>query len=358
MVVESARDVERARDADRRRTRRSAPRGRRSGRASTTVLDSVRMRIRARSVHTYVRSVPSPFFSPSVKNSAEAASLALFQARGWSLATYCKHGAFASTPRSRHRGSRRRDARAPRRVAARTRLILGVARRRPSEGFATRRARAPDAAPARRRRASSRVAILRSDVAAAALETSPSRNPRRRARLRRRPAPRRRDPKRGLCSFLSPRFFLPSLTSPLPSSLPRSGARSGHRPAPPPRGSGGAQAQAQAPRAVAELVLHGREVPGASASEADVFFSRARNPKIYRDAARAHPPASDDARADARSPLLSSPPRNYQGCFNITTVFSHSQTVVLCGSCSAVLCQPTGGRARLTEGCSFRRKGD
>ena len=56
-----------------------------------------------------------------------------------------------------------------------------------------------------------------------------------------------------------------------------------------------------------------------------------------------------------------------QGCFNMcvaarvtcsTTVFSHSQTVVLCGSCNAVLCQPTGGRARLTEGCSFRRKGD
>jgi len=43
---------------------------------------------------------------------------------------------------------------------------------------------------------------------------------------------------------------------------------------------------------------------------------------------------------------------------SITTVFSHSQTVVLCGSCAAVLCQPTGGKARLTEGCSFRRKGD
>jgi Ribosomal protein S27 len=28
--------------------------------------------------------------------------------------------------------------------------------------------------------------------------------------------------------------------------------------------------------------------------------------------------------------------------------------VVLCGSCSTVLCQPSGGRARLTEGCSFR----
>ena len=39
-----------------------------------------------------------------------------------------------------------------------------------------------------------------------------------------------------------------------------------------------------------------------------------------------------------------------------TTVFSHAQTVVLCGSCSTVLCQPTGGKARLTEGCSFRKK--
>ena len=62
------------------------------------------------------------------------------------------------------------------------------------------------------------------------------------------------------------------------------------------------------------------------------------------------------------------------GCYKITTVFSHAQTVVVCMSCSTVLCQPTGGRARLTEGnvsikittavfidlffsgCSFRRK--
>ena len=35
-----------------------------------------------------------------------------------------------------------------------------------------------------------------------------------------------------------------------------------------------------------------------------------------------------------------------------TTVFSHSQTVVVCSSCSAVLCTPTGGKARLTEGVS------
>ncbi|KAJ1674888.1 40S ribosomal protein S27, partial [Spiromyces aspiralis] len=44
------------------------------------------------------------------------------------------------------------------------------------------------------------------------------------------------------------------------------------------------------------------------------------------------------------------------GCFNITTVFSHAQTAVVCTGCSNVLCQPTGGRARLTPGCSFRRK--
>ncbi|KAJ3174249.1 40S ribosomal protein S27 [Geranomyces variabilis] len=44
------------------------------------------------------------------------------------------------------------------------------------------------------------------------------------------------------------------------------------------------------------------------------------------------------------------------GCMAITTVFSHAQTVVLCGSCATVLCQPTGGKARLTEGCSFRKK--
>ncbi|XP_038310075.1 40S ribosomal protein S27-like isoform X2, partial [Canis lupus familiaris] len=45
-----------------------------------------------------------------------------------------------------------------------------------------------------------------------------------------------------------------------------------------------------------------------------------------------------------------------RGCYKITTVFSHAQMVVLCVDCSTVLCQPTGGKTRLTEGCSFRRK--
>lgn len=44
------------------------------------------------------------------------------------------------------------------------------------------------------------------------------------------------------------------------------------------------------------------------------------------------------------------------GCLNITTVFSHAQTAVTCDGCATVLCQPTGGKAKLTEGCSFRRK--
>ena len=44
------------------------------------------------------------------------------------------------------------------------------------------------------------------------------------------------------------------------------------------------------------------------------------------------------------------------GCNKITTAFSHPQTVILCISCSMILCQPTGGKARLTEGCSYRRK--
>jgi len=46
------------------------------------------------------------------------------------------------------------------------------------------------------------------------------------------------------------------------------------------------------------------------------------------------------------------------GCFHITTVFSHAQSVVFCAGCSQTLCQPTGGKCRLTEGCSFRKKVD
>ena len=42
--------------------------------------------------------------------------------------------------------------------------------------------------------------------------------------------------------------------------------------------------------------------------------------------------------------------------YDRTTVFSHAHTSVICSNCQTVLCTPTGGKARLTEGCNFRRK--
>ncbi|PPR92792.1 hypothetical protein GOBAR_AA27880 [Gossypium barbadense] len=74
-----------------------------------------------------------------------------------------------------------------------------------------------------------------------------------------------------------------------------------------------------------------------------------------------NPPAELEKKKHKLKRLVQSPNSFFmdvkcQGCFNITTVFSHSQTVVVCGNCQTVLCQPTGGRARLTEGCSFRKK--
>ncbi|KAL6949765.1 40S ribosomal protein S27-B [Hanseniaspora vineae] len=74
-----------------------------------------------------------------------------------------------------------------------------------------------------------------------------------------------------------------------------------------------------------------------------------------------HPSAASEARKHKLKTLVQGP-RSYfldvkcPGCLNITTVFSHAQTAVTCESCSKVLCQPTGGKAKLTEGTSFRRK--
>ncbi|KAH3681586.1 hypothetical protein WICPIJ_007460 [Wickerhamomyces pijperi] len=74
-----------------------------------------------------------------------------------------------------------------------------------------------------------------------------------------------------------------------------------------------------------------------------------------------HPTAASEARKHKLKQLVQSP-RSYfmdvkcPGCLSITTVFSHAQTAVACDSCATVLTQPTGGKARLTEGCSFRKK--
>lgn len=45
-------------------------------------------------------------------------------------------------------------------------------------------------------------------------------------------------------------------------------------------------------------------------------------------------------------------------CNTITTVFSHATSIVVCGACASMLAQPTGGKARLVEGCQFRRKAE
>merc|ERR1712228_212571 len=73
-------------------------------------------------------------------------------------------------------------------------------------------------------------------------------------------------------------------------------------------------------------------------------------------------PSVEEERGKCKLKRLVQSPNSYfmdvkcPGCYKITTVFSHAQTVVVCAGCSTVLCQPTGGKARLTEGCSFRKK--
>ena len=45
-------------------------------------------------------------------------------------------------------------------------------------------------------------------------------------------------------------------------------------------------------------------------------------------------------------------------CFAITTVYSHATSQVTCTGCSTVLARSTGGKAKLTDGCSFRKKAE
>ncbi len=46
------------------------------------------------------------------------------------------------------------------------------------------------------------------------------------------------------------------------------------------------------------------------------------------------------------------------GCNSIATIFSHAQNVVACEGCSQVLSRPTGGKAKLSIGTSYRVKRD
>ncbi|VAI80717.1 40S ribosomal protein S27 isoform X1 [Triticum dicoccoides] len=95
----------------------------------------------------------------------------------------------------------------------------------------------------------------------------------------------------------------------------------------------------------------------------DTYYHAKKKKVLQNDIDLLNPPAELEKLKHKKKRLVQSPNSFFmdvkcQGCFNITTVFSHSQTVVVCPGCQTVLCQPTGGKARLTEGCSFRRKGD
>merc|ERR1711908_20609 len=83
--------------------------------------------------------------------------------------------------------------------------------------------------------------------------------------------------------------------------------------------------------------------------------------KVEMDIDLLHPDAKEERAKHKLKRMIQSPNSFFMdvkcpGCLQITTVYSHAQTVVLCGNCNVMLCQPTGGIARLTEGCSFRRK--
>nr|XP_019576557.1 PREDICTED: 40S ribosomal protein S27-like [Rhinolophus sinicus] len=72
-------------------------------------------------------------------------------------------------------------------------------------------------------------------------------------------------------------------------------------------------------------------------------------------------PSPEKKRKHKKKRLVHSPNSYFMdvkcpGGYKIITVLSHAQTVALCVGCSMVLCQPIGGKARLTEGCSLRRK--
>ena len=76
-----------------------------------------------------------------------------------------------------------------------------------------------------------------------------------------------------------------------------------------------------------------------------------------------NPTVRDEKRKHKLKRLVQSPNSFFMdvrcpGCYAITPVFSHAQISVVCPACAYTLCTPTGGKCKLTEGCSFRKKQD
>lgn len=74
-----------------------------------------------------------------------------------------------------------------------------------------------------------------------------------------------------------------------------------------------------------------------------------------------HPPKEIELRKHKLKRLVPTPNSYFMdvkcaGCLSISTIFSHAQSAIQCAECGTVLCHPTGGKARLSEGVSFRKK--
>ncbi|MES1908474.1 MAG: 40S ribosomal protein S27 [Cercozoa sp. M6MM] len=71
-----------------------------------------------------------------------------------------------------------------------------------------------------------------------------------------------------------------------------------------------------------------------------------------------HPDPQEELRKHKLKRLVQSPNSFFMlvkcpNCAQLSTVYSHSQTVVFCAACATKLCTPTGGRARMSEGCKW-----
>ncbi|XP_074737034.1 ribosomal protein eS27-like [Strix uralensis] len=148
---------------------------------------------------------------------------------------------------------------------------------------------------------------------------------------------------------LLPGFWNPSET----------GAPAASGPAAPPRGTHHRRESAGCPERRGAALAPAGSARGRGGPAAGARGALAAAMPLAKDLV--HPSLEDEKRKHKKKRLVQSPNSYFMdvkcpGCYKITTVFSHAQTVVLCVGCSTVLCQPTGGKARLTEGCSFRRK--
>ncbi|XP_062037477.1 small ribosomal subunit protein eS27-like [Lepus europaeus] len=81
-----------------------------------------------------------------------------------------------------------------------------------------------------------------------------------------------------------------------------------------------------------------------------------QNNPLAKDSLSPSPEEERDGEAPVQSPSPCFMDVKFPGGYTITMVFSQPQTVVLCVGCSTVLGQPTGGKERLLERSSFRRK--